>query len=115
MRDTTLTITIGRNVKGEPMATNIWQKFANEVEALITFHDSVVHVARATAVGLWLGIAEDNFTWVVGCEPTDVPTYFRDIELIRQGYKQDAIAVTVGSTALVGQDSAEHLESVARV
>jgi hypothetical protein len=112
VRDTTLTITIGRNIKGEPMANKTWQNFANEVESLIKFHDSTIHVGRATAVGLWLGIAEDNFTWVVGVEPTDVASYFRDIELIRKGYSQDAIAVTVGQTALVGQDTAEYLESL---
>jgi hypothetical protein len=112
MRDTTLTITIGRNIKGEPMAIRSWQNFAREVEALIKFHDSTVFVERATAIGLWLGVAVDYFTWVVGVEPSDVPSYFRDIELIRKGYSQDAIAVTVGQTALVGQDTAEYLESL---
>lgn len=97
----TVTVSIGRNVGSVPMSDEAWQNFGHAVGALLG-RCSIVYVSAAESRGEWEGIAEDSRTWVAECTEHDAGYVREGLRALAAEFRQDAIALTIGSTELVG-------------
>lgn len=98
----TVTVTIGRNVGDTPMSPERWATFKNQVAWDVNISSRVVHVKRAASVGQWNGVSEDSATWVCECNDAGIAELVDRMARRAYAFEQDAIAVTVGETTLVG-------------
>jgi hypothetical protein len=102
----TFTVSIGRNIDGEPMPRERWIKFQARVEGTIQdLHDVTVFFAGRGG-GIWEGRYEEAATWVFGWSeslglPGEWKRFLDDLAYWADQYDQDAIAVTTGSTRFV--------------
>ena len=103
----TITITIGRNVPtaGLPieMDDRSWAGFKNDVQTVLDNHYATVYVKAAAGRGEWEGIEEENATYVAALDPAFLAHLRQALAGLAYDYGQDAIALTVGTTDLVGQ------------
>lgn len=103
----TVTISIGRNVRMPldtvgPMDGEAWQNFGDAIDALLARCGATVYVGAAESRGEWEGIAEDSRTWIASVPDNtlaDIRYVLRDLA---RDFRQDAIALTVGVTELIG-------------
>lgn len=99
----TVTVSIGRNVGDEPMSAEEWASFALYIGGTIRREASAVYVDSAESRGEWNGVAEDSRTWVAECATFDaVNAIAGNVQRACARYRQDAIAVTVAGTFLIG-------------
>jgi len=98
----TITVSIGRNVGSEPMSERRWAMFRNTIRNTILDNLGAIFVDGAYSRGEWDGITETSATWVADVEEFTVPYLEREFARIAREYLQDAIALTVGKTVLVG-------------
>ena len=99
---TTITISIGRNIGSEPMIGWEWDAFRDGIRSALADLGATVYVDAAASVGEWDGIAEQSATWVAEIDADHVqyvPTY---LTALCAQFNQDAIALTAGTTTLVG-------------
>tara|TARA_R100000773_G_C4214576_1_gene113485 strand:+ start:1475 stop:1843 length:369 start_codon:yes stop_codon:yes gene_type:complete len=100
---TTHTITIGRNVGNQPLSNHRWKGFKSCIESFIDSHNGIIFVNSA-GNGIWVDskgqeIKEENHTFVFSSME-----FLNKSELkrIAKLFKQDAIALTSGSTQFIG-------------
>lgn len=100
---TTHTITIGRNIGKHSMANHRWKGFKSCIESFIDSHNGIIFVNSA-GHGIWVDskgqeIKEENQTYVFSSME-----FLNKSELkrIAKLFKQDAIALTSGSTQFIG-------------
>lgn len=105
---TTVTISISRDVEGEPMTWARWQEFASRVEVPFYYWPSVkddctVHIGRAASVNdSWDGSPVETYTWVADVPATELDGIVLHLAVAANSFGKEAIAVTVGETRLVG-------------
>jgi hypothetical protein len=102
MSDVTVTISIGRNVDDAPMSATAWSRFRADVRESLNLCDGTLYVDAAQSVGEWEGVREDSATFVAAVSLDCVPLIRADLHGLCLTYGQDAIALTVGTTELVG-------------
>lgn len=100
---TTHTITIGRNVVNKPLPSHRWKGFKSCIESFIDSHNGTIFV-NSPGKGIWLDskgqeINEENHTFVFSSKE-----FLNKSELkrIAKLFRQDAIALTSGSTQFIG-------------
>lgn len=98
----TVTVSIGRNVGSEPMPDYEWSQFVELVRLAVKRDASAVYVDAAASRGEWEGIAEDSRTWVADIDEWDLGALRNSLRQYAVTFGQDAIALTVGTTELVG-------------
>ena len=98
----TVTVSIGRNVGSEPMAQGLWDNFVSVVRDSVRRDANAVYVDAAASVGEWDGIAEESRTWVADIDEWDLGALRNALTEWARTFRQDAIALTVGTTELVG-------------
>lgn len=98
-------VNIGRNVDGEPMSDEQWERFQDAVTiALLNAHrgSGIPNVSIHTGEGFW----NDETTGELMSEESAYLSTFADIDAyalrvdlarIRDEYEQDAIALIIGS------------------
>jgi hypothetical protein len=95
---TIVTIGLTSNRTLKPLPAHRAVQFASDIRALFT----VLYVDGAQSRGQWQDertgtlITEDSLTWI-----GEAPDITRPLRIIAAMYEQDAIACTVGETALV--------------
>lgn len=101
-----LTIGLNSNRTLQPLPGGRAEAFVSDVRALITRHATETYVDGAHGAGSWTDertgtpVQEVSRTWVA-----DVPEPDRlasELPALATRYEQDAIALTVGRTQLVG-------------
>lgn len=101
-----ITVTIGRNVGPLPLARDEWNGFQQDVrDALhvslnVPYRDIEAHAGR----GEWDGVAEDSIKFSVlvpGYDGTGYAPLRAQLAIIRDNYRQDAIALSVAESELV--------------
>ena len=100
MESITHTITIGRNIGADPMPNHKWQGFKSAIESFIDSHESEIFV-KSEGYGIWDGIKESNFTFVF---TTKKHLDIDHLKRLSKLFKQDAIALTSGTTRLIGDN-----------
>jgi hypothetical protein len=103
----TITITIGlnSNVTLAPLPAMARRRFVRSVRDALQGADAVIYVNGATSRGTWQDEAtgtivhEISRTWVA--DVADPDRIANVLPLLCATFEQDAIALTVGSTALV--------------
>lgn len=102
----TVTVSIGRNVGAEPMPVWEWHDVAARIESGLAECGAEVFVKRAESVGEWVTadgvtVSEDSRTWVAAMDVEALVAFRRLLRVLCVVYRQDAIALTVGTTELV--------------
>lgn len=99
----TVTVSIGRNVGSTPLRQHEWDAFTSDVHGTLANYCDTFYVTAAESVGYWDGIAEDSRTWVAETDSPEAPdALVRTLAIVARLYRQDAIAVTTGTTVLAG-------------
>ncbi len=96
----TITVTIGRNVGEVPLYPRAWRDFTDALDRLVGERAEQVFV-QAQGCGAWAGVGEDNYTIVASIGAASLRTLPAALARLAHEYLQDAIALTVGTTALV--------------
>jgi len=94
----TYTLTIGRNVNKTPLPNHKWKGFQSAINSFIESHNSEIFVSSEGS-GKWEGITENNFTWVFSTKKYLDLDHLRSLAKL---FRQDAIALTRGSTQFIG-------------
>jgi hypothetical protein len=103
----TTTISIGRNVTDDDghtvaMPRTDWSTFQRLVRHLLVEVRAIVHVDGANHRGTWAAHTEESATWVAEVEDDELPHVEAQLDALAYRFGQDAIALTIGTTKLVG-------------
>lgn len=103
---TMVSVTIGRNVKNEPMSSVQWLVFIEHVEdalSVATAQNKTLHRATYTGAGEWDGSTEESANIVLILESARINTgWLTDrLAVLSARYGQDAIALAVGESTLI--------------
>jgi hypothetical protein len=101
----TATISIGRGGGERRLSDGSWDTFTGSIRDLLKACDATVFVDAAESIGEWEGVPEESRTWVA-----DIGDHSRNYLIgwlsgTASAFEQDAIALTVGETILVTEDS----------
>lgn len=100
----TIDITIGRNVGARPMNDNAWNAFIERIQSTLAEHSFTVDTFHG--VGEWDGVTESNARIagrIDAAPPRDVINGIMErVERIGAIHAQDAVAVTIGESTLIG-------------
>ena len=102
---TTATVSIGRNVGAAPMSGDAWMRFQADIRLALTECGADIYVDAARSVGEWQGIIEDSCTFVASVPIENLAHLDTDLAYLTRVYRQDAIAVTLGTTQFVSAES----------
>ena len=94
----TYTLTIGRNVNKTPLPDHKWRGFQSSINSFIKGHNSEIFV-NSRGFGQWEGIEEENCTWVFSTKKYLDLDHLKSLAKL---FRQDAIALTRGSTQFIG-------------
>lgn len=97
----TVTITVGRNIGTEPMHDCEWDELRTDLRALLARLGATVHVDCAAGRGTWDGIEEENVTTVAGLDAGALDALATGVATLRDRFRQDAVAMTIGETVLI--------------
>jgi len=100
----TVTISIGRNIDGRPMTDDRWESFRDAVSEALAWEVATTYVDGALSTGSWQGAPETSATWVASLSESQLPTLRIRLRILARRFHQDAIALTVGATELLGDD-----------
>jgi hypothetical protein len=96
----TVTLSIGlSDAAGVPLSPLDRERFVADVRRLLGRTADSVYVDNAASVGVWNGHTEQSRTWVA--EVPDPHVVEAELPDLCRRYRQDAIALTVGTTELV--------------
>ena len=96
-------VTIGRNVNGVPMTTDAWRAFNEETFELVERYAGPV-VFDGEGVGIWGDEREVAATLIGERDYIQTASLFvRDLRDLAVKYGQEAIALTIANTTLVGR------------
>jgi len=98
----TITISIGRGGNERKMPFSRWLDFAQHIRVLLSKTDSEIYVDAAESIGEWEGVKEDSLTWVASVDEDRLDFARGFIRQTAEIYNQDAIALTIGETELIG-------------
>ena len=105
----TITISVGNNSKEGYLTPNQWEHFARHINSMfdsLTGDESVtrpeVYVKAAPSIGEWDGQSELSLTWVAGVDDRSLEAVRGWLEVSATMFKQQAIALTVGTTEFIG-------------
>lgn len=98
----TVTVSIGRGLPdGGSMRLGEWDAFRQDVRDRLALVSAEVYVDAARSVGEWEGVPEESATWVALIPADNITALRGAIRAMAVRYRQDAIALTVGTTELV--------------
>ena len=97
----TITVTIGRNIGSSPMDS---QKWCNFQQSILEMGEDLgnVYFAGSSDSGKWRmktedeGTTEDSFNVVFSLVVGEIPRLKRQLTTLKQTYKQESIALTIG-------------------
>lgn len=104
-------LTIGRNVGSDPMPPIQWCSCRNDAMEILrsAARDAALHVdaeERSFGIGVWDGIAEDNATLSIRTtakiDDSILNQLRKSVKALAATYRQDAIALTIGTSELIG-------------
>jgi len=99
----TATVTIGRNIGGEPMEAYRWASFTMKAARVVTTRGLTVYTSRAAGLGSFTGengvtIREESCTWVYELEEAAVKATIALLHDLAVEYGQESIALVLGTT-----------------
>lgn len=103
-RTKTVTVSIGRNISGEPMDEDRWILYKADVVDALAFNGLRI-VFHGEGVGQYEGAYETSFTLVALAEPRYLAGLYHALARIAKDYDQNSIALTTGETAFPGGDN----------
>lgn len=112
---TTVTISIGRNVGDQPMSADKWRRFRADIGRRLRAAGANVFVDTAVSTGTWDGVREQSATWVASVEANRLETIRVGLERACRLFQQDAIALTIGQTELLHGEALDPGDDVACV
>jgi pimeloyl-ACP methyl ester carboxylesterase len=96
-------VAVGREVDRVPVGLDRWRDVRDRTAAVVN-RSGVLFTRDALGEGEWDGRSEESVT-VAGEVPAfEVARLLRAADSLRVWHRQDAVAVTVGVTVLVGED-----------
>jgi pimeloyl-ACP methyl ester carboxylesterase len=96
-------VAVGREVDRVPVELDRWRDVRDRTAAVVN-RSGVLFTRDALGHGEWDGRSEESVT-VAGEVPAfEVARLLRAADSLRVWHRQDAVAVTVGVTVLVGED-----------
>jgi hypothetical protein len=104
-------LTIGRNIGSEPMTKLSWGWFQHDAMEMLRSAalDAALHVEaeeRSFGTGVWDGIAEDNATLSIRTptlmDESVLNQLRKSVKTLAATFRQDAIALTIGTSELIG-------------
>ena len=96
----TITVTIGRNIGSSPMDAKQWWNFQQSLLKICEIGN--VYFAGSSDSGKWRmktedeGTTEDSFNVVFSLVVGEIPRLKRQLTTLKQTYKQESIALTIG-------------------
>lgn len=97
-------LNFGRNVEGMPMSSERWDDFRNDIITVLVMscNGSSVETLNAIEVhngsGTWSGVREDSAHVSIFWEPgVNVDILRERVARVKRNYRQDSIALIVGS------------------
>jgi hypothetical protein len=101
-QDTTIVVSVGKDVNGVPMDPTDWDGFKQDAEDVLRFNGSrILFVGEGT--GVWDGKYETAFTIVAALDDDGTQRVLDIIgrySVLAHQYGQEAIAVTFGATIM---------------
>lgn len=108
----TVTITVGRNIGTEPMPSDAWRQYRDDVRRALVTADATVYAA-ATYRGMWEGTYEDAAIWHAAIDDAAVDPLRDALSGLVAVYGQDAAGYAVGTSELVQPDPQWQTEQAA--
>lgn len=102
----TVVITAGRNIGGDPMDASEWMRLRETLGRVLESVDADIYTRDALGVGEWTEetgrvIHEESVTYVGSVQEEKIAALKERIKIIAQEYAQDAIALIVGQSILL--------------
>lgn len=95
-------VSIGRNVKNQPMANEEWDVFKAMTKNCVYLRCPDIYFI-GEGKGYYAGQTEDSFTIIGGLhEDANVSNLKRELAQLARGFGQECIAVTVADPEFVG-------------
>lgn len=94
-------VAAGRNVDGVPVGVNAWAEVRQRVENVVGLPGDVF-TRDAVGIGEWEGEYEESVTVAGEVRPARLGWVLDEARRLATDHSQDAVAVTVGVTVLVG-------------
>ncbi len=101
-------VAVGREIGGRPVGLDRWREIRTQAEHAVGDYGTV-YTRDALGHGEWDGRSEESVTVSGGVEPAALGRVLVRAAGLAESHEQDAIAVTVGVTVLVGLDSGADL------
>jgi len=101
-------VAVGREIDTVPVGLDRWREVRGRT-ARVLERSGAVYTRDALGYGEWDERAEESVTVSGGVPPFEVARVLAGAEALRAEHQQEAIAVTVGVTVLVGLDSGADL------
>jgi hypothetical protein len=101
-------VAVGREIDEAPVGLDRWREIRERAARTVERSGSV-YTRDALGHGEWDGRSEESVTVAGGVPAFEVGRVLAAAEALRLEHQQDAIAVTVGVTVLVGLDSGADL------
>jgi hypothetical protein len=104
MEHQTVIVNIGRGSEesGRKMSHYRWTDFTDELLLAVADDIDTIVYTMAHGVGIWEGEVEDSFVVVASMTDTATDTLRQALVILARKYRQDAIALTVGTVELIG-------------
>lgn len=103
---------VGREIDGVPVGLDRWRAVRDEAAWLLQGQPSGFLFTRdALGHGRWGGRAEESVTVAGEVDAAAVARLLEAAEVLRGGHEQEAVAVTVGVTVLVGLEDGTGLSA----
>jgi hypothetical protein len=99
----TITVSIGRNMGERPMSADLWRRFQRLTVIAVQAFMSELYFA-GEGEGIHEGRPEQSFTIVAGGPLHMLPNLRLRLADLARAYRQESIALTVGTTQFVTKD-----------
>ena len=97
----TVTVSIGRGGGERMLPLGEWRRFIRDVSDAVAAYGDDTYVNGAASVGVWDGVREASRTYVADVDAVNLDGLRERLVTLAGRYRQDAIALTIGETALV--------------
>ncbi len=110
----TYTVTIGRHVGTEPMPEHEWAMFEDRINETLCYFGGEQHreggdpsmIETHRGTGVWDGVEEESIKMTLltttPIRPLNLEVLRKDLGQIAYHHRQDAIALTIGTSELIG-------------
>ena len=96
-----VSISIGRGGGERMLPLGEWRRFIRDVSDAVAAYGDDTYVNGAASVGVWDGVREASRTYVADVDAVNLDGLRERLVTLAGRYRQDAIALTIGETALV--------------